>query len=100
MKTKILIITLAFFIQGCTVLGMVMDSKYPPKKEDEKAESFTGMGLESDFELVKYLIYDEPLPNHEPKKLTGCKGLEGKKKDECYKVSSQVNKFLQKHVKK
>jgi len=100
MRTKILLLTLSFCIQGCTVLGLAMDSKYPPKNEDYKGKSFSQIGAEVDVELVKSFIHDTPLAGNEPKKLTGCKELKGNKQVECYKVSNQLNESLQKHIKK
>lgn len=100
MRTKILLLTLSFCIQGCTVLGMAMDSKFPPKNENFKGKSFSQMGTEADVELIKSVIYDTPLPGNEPKRLTGCKELKGNKQVECYKVSNQLNESLQKHIKK
>ena len=100
MRNKILLLTLISLIQGCTVLGMVMDSQFPPKNPDDKSESFSEMGTRADIELAKSVINDEPLPGNEPKKLTGCKGLKGKKQDECYQVSKQLTGSFQKHTRK
>jgi len=97
MRNKILLVTLLCLIQGCTVIGMAMDSQFPPK---DKRESLSEMGLKADIELSKSVIYDQPLPGNEPKVLTGCKSLKGKAQVECYEVSSQLNKSLQEHVKK
>lgn len=79
MRTKILILTLTTFLQGCIVFGMVVDSKFPSKNAKVKGETFTEIGLKSDFELIKSVIYNEPLPGNQPKRLTGCKELTGKK---------------------
>jgi len=100
MKTKILTLTLLFLIQGCTVLGMIADSQFPPDNPNDKDDSFTQMGIEADIELARSVINDEPLPGNEPKKLTGCKELTGKKQIECYQVSRQLNENLQKHQRK
>jgi len=97
MRIKILIITFTFFIQGCTLVGIAIDSQFPLQEGD--GESATQLGAKSDYEMLKAIIYDEPLPNDEPNKLTGCKELKGKEKIECYKVSDQLNKSLEKHVK-
>ena len=99
MRNKILILTLLCLIQGCTVLGMVMDSQFPPKDDNDKSEIFSEMGLKADIELSKSVIYDQPLPGNEAKILTGCKSLKGKKQVECYEVSSQLIKSLQEHAK-
>jgi hypothetical protein len=96
MRTKILIVIFAFFIQGCTVLGMAMDAKYPPKNDEDKSESFTSIGLESDVDLLKSIINGEPLQTN---KSTGCKELKGKEQVECYKVSNQLSKSFKKHAK-
>ncbi len=100
MRIKILLLTLTFFIQGCTALGMFMDGQFPPEYENDKSDRFTDMGIKADIELVKSVINDEPLPGNELKKLTGCKELKGKKQVECYKVSNQLSESLQKHIKK
>ncbi|GAW96731.1 MULTISPECIES: hypothetical protein [Colwellia] len=98
MRNKILLLTLLCLIQGCTVLGMVIDSQFPSKDNNDKSESFSEMGFKADIELAKSVIYDQPLPGNEPKILTGCKSLKGKKQVECYEVSSQLNKSLQEHA--
>lgn len=71
----------------------------PPKNLDEDIESFTESGTKADIELVKSVIYDDPLPGNEPKRLTGCKKSKGKKQVECYKVSNQLSVILQKYRK-
>ena len=93
MRTKRFLLTLLFSIQGCTVFGIAIDSKFPAKNPDENIESFTESGIKADIELVKSVIYDEPLPGNESNRLVGCKGLIGKKQVECYKVSNQLSEF-------
>ena len=102
MRNKILLLTLLCLIQGCTVLGMVVDSQFPTKDNNDNndnSESFSEMGFKADIELSKSVIYDQPLLGNEPKILTGCKSLKGKKQVESYEVSSQLNKSLQEHAK-
>tara|TARA_B110000091_G_scaffold67693_1_gene74409 strand:+ start:559 stop:723 length:165 start_codon:yes stop_codon:yes gene_type:complete len=49
MRTKRLLLTLLFSIQGCTVFGIAMDSKFPAKNPDENIESFTESGIKADW---------------------------------------------------
>ena len=49
MRTKRLLLTLLFSIQGCTVFGIAMDSKFPPKNPDKNIESFTESAIKADW---------------------------------------------------
>ncbi len=94
MRTKLLLLTLAFFIQGCTVIGVIIDSKHPTKNKYDKSKTFTEMGLEADTRIMKSVKNDQPLIGNGPKNEVICEELKGKKLAECYKALNQSDENL------
>jgi hypothetical protein len=98
MRNIIFIFILSFYVQGCTFLGMALDSKLPPPRNgDKQNEGFTQAGLAQDVAVVKSVISGEHLPERKTKKSTGCQELKGVEKEECYKISNQLSKSFKKH---
>lgn len=100
MKKLILPAITILFLQGCTVVGMVLDDKFPQTPQDENEPSSSEMGFKADIDIAKSLITGEPLPGNEPKQQAGCDSLKDKDKAECFAVAKQLSDSLNKHIKK
>ena len=99
LKIKFALLVSLIFVQGCTLLGAAIDDKVKPKYEDDDRETLADAGFQADVEIFKHLVLGKPLPSSNKNKASGCSGLKGSKKTDCYKVSTQLSKSLQKHEK-
>ncbi|GLX83701.1 hypothetical protein theurythT_31540 [Thalassotalea eurytherma] len=100
MKKIMLFALMLMLVQGCTLVGIAMDKKFPPKYPDDRETSFSDMGVKADIDIAKSVITGDPLPGNEPKERTGCEELKGKDKKECLDIAEQLTNTINKHTKK
>ena len=100
MKKVMLFALMLMLVQGCTLVGIAMDKKFPPKHPDDRETSFADMGVKADIDIAKSVITGEPLPGNEPKERTGCDELKGREKKECLDIAEQLTNTIHKHTKK
>ena len=99
LKFITLVITI-IVLQGCTAIGVFLDSKYPSKPHHGDDLSHSVSGFEADVEIVKSLIETGTFPGNEPNQKTGCNAVKEKDKKECLSVAKSLTESISKHIDK
>lgn len=94
------LVTTIFVLQGCTVIGVILDDKYPSKAHHGDDLSHSVSGFKADVEIVKSLIETGTFPGNEPNQKTGCNAVKEKDKKECLSVAKSLTESINKHVDK
>lgn len=90
MKNLFIIFTTFVCLQGCTVVGALLDKQLPKDKHGNQRHYYVNQGKKSDEAFIKAIS--------SPKNSTGCKELKGQEKTQCIKVSNQINKSIENQV--
>lgn len=97
MRVRILL-ALLIPLQSCTLVGAVLDEQLGiENKQDHRGDTLTELGVQSDFELLRFTVTGEPLPVK--KKPKSCSDLQGSEKTECINTVKLLRKSINKHTK-
>ncbi len=99
MVFRLTLLMLIILVQGCTVVGAIIDSKFPPANQHDKSLPMSQAGLAIDTAVVKSVVYDEPL-SRPVKKDKSCKDLKKDQKKQCYATAEQVSESIKKYTNK
>ena len=104
---KMLGVVVLLMLQGCSIVGAVLDSKLPETSNTSQRQntqrpgddaSLSGLGGEIDLAILNYVLTGEK-PEGEPKPQS-CSDLSGADKQNCINRVKGINEHIRKHVEK